>query len=69
MKESKTIMSLFIFPNGMVAACDKEGQQIREYQGEVGKMLLKALTALDEESEAYLNYQGKLKESEVLGDE
>jgi hypothetical protein len=32
-------------------------------------MLLKALKALDEEGEVYLNYQGKLKESEVLGDE
>ena len=67
MGESKTIMSLFIFPNGIVAACDKEGQQIPEYQGEVGKVLLKALKALDEEGEVYLNYQGKLKESKVLG--
>ncbi len=64
MEESKTIMSLFIFPNGMVAACDKEGQQMPEYQGEVGKVLLKALKALDEEGEVYMRYEGKLIEDD-----
>ena len=56
---NKTIMKLFIFHKGMVAACDKEGQQIQEYQGEVGKVLLKALEAFNEEGEVYMKYEGK----------
>ena len=56
---SRPIMTLFVFPNGMVAAFDKDGQRIPEYQGEVGKVLLKALEAFNEEGEVYMKYEGK----------
>lgn len=53
---NRPIMTLFVFPNGMVAAFDKDGQQIPEYQGEVGKVLLKALGSVHEEGEVYMKY-------------
>ena len=32
-KGGKMIKTVFVFPNGMVAVCDENGQQIPEYQG------------------------------------
>ena len=46
-----SIKAVFVFPNGIVAVTDENGQQIAELQGPFKDVRLKILEAADDDTE------------------